>query len=255
MAACLLVTPETVGEQVVEVEEIIVDIPEPVEPVPQLIIDGDTIYTDNLAGLSQAIADRFGGADYSVMLYNLYGDSVLEIAADRQFTAASTYKLLVAYMMLLDAENGVALPSCFDNMIIYSDNGCPLAYLDRKSYSRANAVVQNLGLASTVLAYDVRTTARDLADFLMMIYNGSILSPASNERLLDTMTRQVFRNGIPAGVGDSGIVADKVGFLDGYLNDAAIVYRDSGDYILVILTNGSSWRAIADVTALIDARI
>ena len=140
-------------------------------------------------------------------------------------------------------------------MIIDSDNDCPLAYLDRVSYTRANATVRDLGMTSTTLAYDMRTTARDLAGFLALIYYESILSPSSNDRLIDTMTRQAYREGIPAGVGDRGVVADKVGFLDGYLNDAGIVYRADGDYVLVILTGGSSWRAIADVTALIDARI
>lgn len=46
-------------------------------------------------------------------------------------------------------------------------------------------------------------------------------------------------------------MADKVGFLDGLLHDAAIVYSDKGDYSMVILTDGSSWDAIAEAASTI----
>ena len=65
------------------------------------------------------------------------------------------------------------------------------------------------------------------------------------------MKRNVYRQGIPAGA--SGTVADKVGFLNGLLHDAAIVYSPKGTYVLVILTNGSSWANIAELTKKIEA--
>jgi beta-lactamase class A len=222
-------------------------------------------YSENLANLPKAIDDRFGAARYAVMLGDMSAKNVLEINVDEQFTAASTYKLFTAYLMLSAVETGAwswqnpiagtTLSECFDRMIVKSDNACPLAYLERVSYSGANATLRNMGFGSTVLAYDMLTTARDLTTFLGMIYDQKILSPESNERLLKAMRQQIFRNGIPAGIGDAGVVADKVGFLDSYLNDAGIVYRSKGDYILVILTQNSSWAAIADVTALINAKI
>jgi beta-lactamase class A len=47
-------------------------------------------------------------------------------------------------------------------------------------------------------------------------------------------------------------VANKVGFLDGLLHDAAIVYTSSGTYILVVLSDGSSWQNIAELTRQIE---
>jgi beta-lactamase class A len=79
------------------------------------------------------------------------------------------------------------------------------------------------------------------------------LSEPSRARLLDVMKRQVYRNGVPAGV--NGVVADKVGFLDGILNDAAIVYSPKGVYVISIMSNGSSWGAIASVARAIDTKI
>jgi hypothetical protein len=42
-------------------------------------------------------------------------------------------------------------------------------------------------------------------------------------------------------------VADKVGFMDGLLHDAAIVYGPNGTYVLAVMTDGSSWATIADL--------
>ena len=67
------------------------------------------------------------------------------------------------------------------------------------------------------------------------------------------MKRQVYRKGLPAGVGVP--VADKVGFLEGYLHDSAIVYSPKGVYILVIYSNGSSWGAIADAAKKIHEQL
>jgi beta-lactamase class A len=65
------------------------------------------------------------------------------------------------------------------------------------------------------------------------------------------MKGNVYRKGIPAGV--NGTVADKVGFLDALLHDAAIVYGPHGTYVLAIMTDGSSWATIADLAGQIDA--
>ena len=56
---------------------------------------------------------------------------------------------------------------------------------------------------------------------------------------------------MPAGA--SGSVADKVGFLNGLLHDAAIVYSPKGDYALTVMSDGSSWANIAEITRKIEA--
>ena len=60
----------------------------------------------------------------------------------------------------------------------------------------------------------------------------------------------VYRKGIPAGT--NGTVANKVGFLNGLLHDAAIVYGSNSKYVLAIMTDGSSWNNIAELTKRIE---
>ena len=95
-------------------------------------------------------------------------------------------------------------------------------------------------------------TAGDLAKFAAMLANYQLpLKRESQDKLLGAMRRNVHRRGIPAG--SNGTVADKVGFIEDYLHDVGIVYgTGGGTYVLAILTQGSSWADIADLTKRIE---
>ena len=231
------------------------------EPEPEII-------DLNTTELPNQISERFGRADYAVVLIDTTGRYKLAINGDEQFTAASTYKLYVAYSMISSVEGGrwswdsafagTTLSDCFEQMIVKSDNFCPETWMSTVSYEAVTEQMRSLGLHSTTLRFDgMTTTASDLAHFLELVYqkNDSMMSQQSRKRLLDAMSRQVFREGIPEGVGWETYVANKVGFLGTLLHDAGIVFNPKGDYILVILTDNSSWPAIADVTAMIADKI
>ena len=201
------------------------------------------------------------------------GISIIELSGQRrrasyngdmQFTTASTYKLFVAYSTLKRTENGqiswsdqVAggrnLEKCFDDMIVLSDNACAEALVKRITHSAIQADVRELGMKGTNFldAESYKTTANDLAQFTAMLESRQLpISRTSQDKLIAAMRRNVYRQGIPAG--SNGAVADKVGFLDGLLHDAAIVYSPRGTYALAIMTDGSSWADIATLTRKIE---
>jgi beta-lactamase class A len=181
---------------------------------------------------------------------------------DDIFVSASTYKLFTAYSVLLRIENGswawldsdIAdgrdLIACFNDMVVYSDNDCAEALMYKISHQTVTDEARVMGCTDTTFIDSdgyARTTANDLALFLTKLYKGQILTQqSSRDILINAMKNNVYREGIPAGL-SGDIVADKVGFIDGYLNDAAIVYDAKGDYVLVILTNNSSWTEIASI--------
>jgi beta-lactamase class A len=184
----------------------------------------------------------------------------------RSFVTASTYKLFVAYGTLrrVDAgtwgwddaniADGRNLATCFDDMIVKSDNACAQALLKKIGYQKLTDEVKEIGLDDTSFVSDItpHSTAADESLFLAQLELSQLpISSASRDRMLGAMKRNIYRQGVPAGT--SGQVADKVGFLWGLLHDSAIVYSPSGTYVLVILTDGSSWRAIADLTREIEA--
>lgn len=184
---------------------------------------------------------------------------------DKTFTTASTYKLFVAYSTLKRVEEGAwqwsdqtqggrNLEKCFDDMIVRSDNACAEAMLQKIGFKAATSEIQALGLKNTTfLKGDTPlTTAGDLSMFNAMLQSNQMLSQqASRDRLINAMKRNIYRQGIPAGTGSQ--VADKVGFLDGLFHDAAIVYSPTGPYVLTIMSDGSNWATIAELTKQIEA--
>lgn len=180
--------------------------------------------------------------------------------ATTQFTSASTYKIFVAYAMIKDVESGrrtwhsslnsTTWETCLNRMIINSDNACPEAYIALTNYNSFNQRIHDeLGVsqATQLKPYDLRTTAADLAMVLQKLYAGQLTNEDNKNRLLSLMEQQIYRQGIPTGLGDGAKVADKVGFLDSLLHDAGIVHSDKGDYVMVIMTNGESWPFIAQL--------
>ena len=184
---------------------------------------------------------------------------------DEQFVSASTYKLFVAFSVLKRIEDGRMswgdqvsggrdANRCFDDMIVRSDNACPEAWIQKMKPSQLQADVVALGLKGTNFLDKeaVRTTAHDLVKFVAMLESRQLpISRAAQDKLIAAMRRNIYRQGIPAGA--SGPVANKVGFLSGYLNDAGIVYAPNGTYAVAVLTEGSTWGAIADITKKIEA--
>lgn len=171
---------------------------------------------------------------------------------DKQFVTASTYKLFVAYSVLKRVEGGQLSwdenQTCFNKMISNSDNACAEAFLTKIGLKTVSSEINALGLKDSNFIKEggPYTTANDLVIFLGTLEGGSMFSPVSKQRLVSAMTANTYRSGIPAGA--SGQVADKVGFMDGLLHDAAIVYSPKGAYALAVMTDGSSWATIADLT-------
>jgi beta-lactamase class A len=234
-----------------------------VEPRPQYIRS----YSASDVGMSALMKN------YAEEHPGVYGVSLIELSGQRrrasyeetrQFATASTYKLFVAYSVLRRVETGElqwneqisggrTLTKCFDDMIVLSDNPCAEALVKRIGYRPLTAEATALGATRTTFvdAESYKTTAGDLSLFLAQLETGQLpITSEHRTRLIDAMKRNVYRRGIPAGA--TGVVADKVGFLGSVLHDGAIVYAPSGTYVLSVMTDGSSWGNIAELTREIE---
>lgn len=222
-------------------------------------------YSKTPEGLQALVNDLVKDkGDFAISVRKL-GDSGVHANGDKQYHPASTYKLFVAYSVLKRVDSGQmslgqttsggqTLAQCLDNMIVNSDNACAEWFGQGIGWNTLTNEARAIGASRTTLSRPFVSTANDMALFLQKLESNQLgLSEPSRARLLDAMKRQVFRKGIPTGTGV--VVADKVGFLEGYLHDAAIVYSPSGVYVLVIYSNGSSWNAIADAARQIHAQL
>lgn len=216
-----------------------------------------------LSALLKQYAESHPGT-YGISLIELSGKHRRAAFQDtKQFRTASTYKLFVAYGTLKRVESGTwrwsdqiqggrSLEKCFDDMIVKSDNPCGEALLAKIGYTTMTNELKAAGLTgSSFTGTEPVTTAGDLSTFNASLESGQLVSSESRARLLDAMKRNIYRQGIPAGA--NGTVANKVGFLDAYLHDAAVIYTANGPVVLSVMTSGSSWATIADLTRQIES--
>ena len=213
--------------------------------------------------IEDKLKQLFGNATYEVAVVDLKtGETKLNINGDGVMTSASTYKLYIAYSMINAVEsgkltwnsplNGTTLNTCLTRMIINSDNACPEAWLHTYGFDFVTDQAHQLGAKNTNFSRgNMRTTPNDLATVLKGYYDNTIATKASTDKLFQLMQTQVYREGIPTGIGSDGVVQDKVGFLNALLHDAAIVRCDKGDYAMVIMTEHASWFKIAQASLLI----
>lgn len=226
-------------------------------------------YSPTDAGLSALLANF--AKDHT----GTFGISYIELSGkhrranyneDKSFVTASTYKLFVAFSALKRIDNGTwslsdanisggrNLEKCLDDMIVKSDNACAEALLKKVGYRAVTDEMKAIGLKNTsFLSGDSpQSTAADEALFMAQLESNQLpLSAESRSRFLGMLNRNIYRRGVPAGT--NGQVANKVGFMWALLHDASIVYSSSGTYILVVMSDGSSWGAIADLTRQLES--
>lgn len=204
---------------------------------------------------------------YGVSFRELGGQGrAADYEAENVFVTASTYKLFVAYSTIRRVDNGTWSWSdkdisdgrdrgkCFDDMIVLSDNACAVALLHGVGYQDVTDEAHAIGSTHTsfVDGNTPHSTAGDEAHFLTRLATNTLpISSSGRSKMLGDMKRQVYRQGIPSGT--DAAVADKVGFLWGLLHDAAIVYSPKGTYVLVVMTDHSSWANIAALTRQIES--
>lgn len=221
-------------------------------------------FTKSQAGLQaylNSLADE-GDIRVSVTQLGAAGWSA-SYRGSEQTVAASTYKVyVVAYVLDQIAEgelsyddeiNGTTYRECMSRTIIKSDNACPEAILAKFGRSTVNDFVYAKGFSrATNLNHSTasQSSTNDLVKAMIAIERSELVSGAERSFMIDLMKRQVYRQGIPAGTSASS--AGKVGFLWGYLNDAAIVYHPGGTYVISVMTNNASWSKIAEITRKVE---
>lgn len=186
--------------------------------------------------------------------------------------AASTYKLFISAFLFSQEKSGnfswnMQTLEGFNRMIVYSENDFADDELMNFGMDNVNTFIAGHNWYAPVFVQnkDAVTTADSLLNLLYHLETRQdpFNNPSERNLLLSKMKRQVYRSGIPAGASQQlrgAVVADKVGFLNGVNNDAAIVTLPNGQrYLLVIMTDSphqtgfSGFPRIAHITQNIQA--
>ncbi len=240
--------------------------PEPTPQQPTPDAPADSTFTGDLDAYLADLASSHSG-DISISLTEIGGQGrSASTGGGESRVSASTYKLFVAYGILDRVESGEMdwddtvdggrdRATCLTEMISVSDNPCADVFRDELGWRGLRDIAAETGGPATdfIPAY-ARTSANDLTAFLTRLETGQLgLSEDSRTRLLGALGSNIFRQGIPSG--SAGTVLNKVGFIEGYLNDAAIVRHPQGTYVLSIMSEGSDWEAIASITRKVEAAL
>lgn len=229
------------------------------------------------------LVEQFGGTA-SVSLIELSGAGhSWSRGGDRPFAAASTYKLPLLMEEAERITTGRASPEdllCYlpvdwedGPFTDYQPGGCfTRAELDRRvglysDNTAAHILVRvdggtdalNLyaaehGAVESAFYYPNTTTSADLARLWVDEASGKAGGVAAQEYLYPLLTHTQYEQGIPAGLDAGSIVVHKVGFIDGVVNDAALVTTAQHPrYVLAICTEGSSspWRLLAELSTAV----
>lgn len=214
--------------------------------------------TDRFADLQKeltALLDKEDG-DWSLWLYDL--------TENREFTynnvqmpSASLMKLFVAgtYFDRVENDELELTEYAEDNlysMLAHSSNDA-WARMEEiigygnvyAAYGMINDFAEALGCTETGRFIDPDssnggnfTSVRDVGLVMKLLYEGNYVSKQCCDTILNALLQQKYIAKIPAGIpDDEAEVANKTGELIGAENDAAIVYGNKTDYILVIMSD------------------
>lgn len=237
----------------------------PEDTLPQLVKeDSETKEMRLEAALKEKLAAYDG--DWSVYVKNLKNDETILIN-DRPMKSASVMKLFILGTMYQSFEEGELertdeLMALMKDMIIYSSNDASNELLYRLGDSdyaagiaKVNAFIQDHDFSDMTIEYNGfndpatntgsghynQVAAKDCGRLLEAIYHREWVSRSVSNEIEQMMLNQNTRYKIPRGLPEGVLCGNKSGEMDTTENDAAIIYGDSCDYILVVLS--SDWNS------------
>lgn len=221
--------------------------------------------------VSDSLRDADG--EFSVYIKNLKTDEVYQKDANTSYESASLYKLWVMASVFQKIQNkklahsqilsqdiltlnkkfqidsefaelpeGVITQSvdeALEKMITISDNYSAMLLSENVRLSTVSAFLKETQLFHSSVGTSGGspvTTASDIGLFLEKLYYGEFANQQSINAMLALLKNQKLRNGIPKLLPKDIAVANKTGELGEYKHDAAIVFSDTGDYIIVVLS-------------------
>ena len=222
----------------------------------------------NFALLKRMLENRLSSydGDWSVYVKNLSTNEQLLIN-DQPMKSASVMKLFIMGTVYKAFESGELartdeVMSLMSSMISVSDNEASnqlLYLLGDSSYeagiAQVDAFIQEYGFSDMTVEYNGfnnsatvtdsnsfnQVAAKDCGKLLEDIYRRSWVSRDVSNEIEEMLLNQHTRYKIPAGLPEGVLCGNKTGEMDTTENDAAIIYAEDCDYILVVLS--SDWNS------------
>ncbi|HMS59298.1 MAG TPA: class A beta-lactamase-related serine hydrolase [Tepidiformaceae bacterium] len=220
---------------------------------------------------------------YSVVIRRLRDGRGFELNPNREFYAASTFKLAVLYeverristgdlrlddRLTISGEDAAedlgtlaALPLAPDGsltigdalraMVTHSDNASAVALLHLVGAANVDATLRRIGAADlSVNTRDLPATAAGMARLTEAIVRGEPPPPGPPPPPPPPPPPQARREGLPAGLPPGATAGNKTGTWEGLTHDIGFVEAPGGTYVIAVLSaHGWVWDPIARISA------
>ena len=204
--------------------------------------------------LIDTIKDMDG--DIAIYIEDLSSNKITSINS-HPMHSASLIKLFVAGAYYEEVKNELVIENDLskaqlDAMISYSNNDAwtwlesfiaygsiydgalkVTAFAKEHNYKDTGRLVSPSSFES--VGEDNFTSVEDVGRVLREIYNEEYINKDASISILTAMKNQALTSKIPSGLPEGIKFANKTGELDSVQNDAAIIYADNIDYILVVM--------------------
>lgn len=187
---------------------------------------------------------------WSVYAKNLDSNSIKVNINNKQMQSASLIKLFIMATAYEEIEKETLNKSeVIDDiriMVNRSDNDAANRMIDRLGFDKINNYISTHGYTSTQIHRkmlqgtengDNYTSVLDVGKLLEEMYRGRCVSESASQEMIEILKSQTLTSKIPAGVPSGVQTANKTGELSTVENDAAIVYKESAPYVVVIMSN------------------
>jgi beta-lactamase class A len=199
----------------------------------------------DLSGLESSLSAVTKKYPYntSVSVYELNSGKLVQSGDSYPFLAASTTKLLTAFVYLDEVQAGRASLTSkvggtsaqvqIEQMINKSDNPAWKQLNGILGKERIEAYAKKHGLASYDAERNV-VTSDDMARLLAKFYKRELLNEKNTSMVLSMMQNTSEERFIPPAVPKNNKLYHKAGYLDDRVHDVAIIDNGTTPYILVI---------------------
>lgn len=137
---------------------------------------------------------------------------------------------------LKEGEIDFTIGSALRQMITISHNYAALALSQKVGMKNVKAFLNSHDLAESFTGQPPKVSAYDIGVFLEKLYENKLVSPSSDKEMISLLKEQTINHKLPGELPKNVTIAHKTGEIGLFTHDAGIVYTQSGDYIIVVLS-------------------
>jgi len=224
--------------------------------------------TEDLNNEIESELSKLAG-DYGVYIKKLDDGKEYDYNSEKTFTAASLSKLFLtgAYYNAAEADptlmvNQVVMENqdkiegnggtyedpvgsyynpddLIERMLKQSDNTAFGIMTRNLGINKVNDFIKNYGFNQTDFIVNY-TSPKDVGTFLEKLYKQELMGKDYTDEMIGFMQNTDFEDRLPYYL--PGVkIAHKIGSWDGAYSDAGIVYGKTGDYVIVVMTDGADY--------------